>query len=139
MGKDPPDDWDQLDLFGKTPTPPRNTDPETSVEAAASVNRFHARALHVWQLRLLEHLHDQPDLRIHETLWALYNEWRRHAPSMPRVSVSGFRTRLSELVRAGYVKDSGTRALMSTGRRAIVWEITTDGAAALRLIDKRRW
>ena len=136
MSDDPP--WEQLDLFGKTPTPPRNTDPETSEEAAASVNRFHARELHVIQLKLLRRLIDRPELRTHEGLWITYNELRRDWKELPLVSISGFRTRLSELKRAGYVRDSGKRAPMSTGRNAIVWDVTMDGLAALRVIDRQR-
>ena len=42
-------------------------------------------------------------------------------------SASGIRTRRSELVHAGYVRDSGHRATLPTGRKAIVWEITLAG------------
>ena len=43
------------------------------------------------------------------------------------VSPSGLRSRLAELVRAGWVHDTGERATMSTGRRAIIWDVTDLG------------
>ena len=140
MSNDPPEppDWQQLDLFGKTPTPPRNSDPETSEQAAQSVNRFNARELHVIQLRMLVKLQERPEMRTHEGLWITYNEWRREDRDLPKVSVSGFRTRLSELKNAGYVRDSGRRAPMSTGRNAVVWDITMEGTAVIRLVYQRR-
>ena len=137
MSDDGGDDWEQLGLFA-TPTPPRRNDPETSDAAAASVNRFHARALHLIQLRMLRRLYDRPEMRTHEGLWIAYNEWRREDKELPKVSISGFRTRLSELKNASYVRDSGQRAPMSTGRMAVVWDLTMEGIDALRTIDRQR-
>jgi len=42
------------------------------------------------------------------------------------------RPRRVELVRLGYVEDSGKRRLSSWGTRAIVWAITDKGREALR-------
>lgn len=130
-------DWEQLDLFTKEPTPPRNTDPETSEEAARSVNRFNARELHVIQLKMLAKFVDRPEMRTHEGLWIAYNELRREHKRFPLVSVSGFRTRLSELKNAGYVRDSGKRAPMSTGRNAVVWTITMEGLQVVNRMNRR--
>lgn len=41
----------------------------------------------------------------------------------PRQSVSGIRTRRKELVDMGAIRDTGTRALMKTNRKAIVWTL----------------
>lgn len=99
-----------------TPTPPRATHPDTSRRAMDSVNRETAWAIHDW---VIEMLTDHPEGATHEQLWMLYVRLRPEA----RTSQSGLRTRVSELVRGGVVRDSGTRRRMSTGRQAIVWEL----------------
>jgi hypothetical protein len=50
----------------------------------------------------------------------------------PMASPSGIRSRRAELVDLELVEDSGERRLLSTGRRAIVWQITDLGRAHVR-------
>jgi hypothetical protein len=104
----------QLDIFGQEVRfVARAGDPETSWQAARSVDEFKMRELHARQIELLS-------LRpgTHEGLMSRY-ERRWDGP----ISASGFRTRMSELRDAGMVRDSGLRALIASGRRAIVWEL----------------
>lgn len=91
----------------------RSSDPNTSWQAARSIDQLKMRELHTKQLELLS-------LRpgTHEGLMMRYaRRWD------DTVSASGFRTRISELRDAGLVRDSGLRALITSGRRAIVWEL----------------
>lgn len=92
----------------------RNTDPLTSHEAAASVTTI--RKSQEFVLGLLRARGPSTD----EELWNFYVPRR---PDPVRISPSGMRTRRSELVKRGLVKDTGERRTMSTGRRAIVWGI----------------
>lgn len=125
--------WHQLDIFGgETVAHARRGDPGTSHEAARSVKPEVMRALHRAQLILLS---VEPDT--HNGLWLKY---LTHMDDMgwPTVSLSGFRTRVSELHAAAYVRDTGRRAILPTGRRATVWEITTTGRDALAAEQARR-
>lgn len=89
----------------------RLTDPETSHAAASSVSEIaHTHKIIVTLLRL-----DGP--QTDEELLLLWND--RIAK---RISPSGLRTRRSELVDRGLVRDSGSRRALSSGRKAIVWE-----------------
>lgn len=47
-------------------------------------------------------------------------------------SSSGIRTRRSELSTVGYVKETGDRIKMPSGRTAAVWSATLRGEKALR-------
>jgi hypothetical protein len=101
-----PDTFTQPELFRLT----RTGDPETSHDAAASLRDVRAS-----QRRVYELLRDYGPCT-DEELQAL----------APRdgflISPSGLRTRRHELVVLGFVKDSGRRTTMSTGRQAIIWE-----------------
>lgn len=89
----------------------RRTDPATSHEAAGSVRELTDRqravltCFHVWGPMTDEQLVD-----------------RYQRSDRPAQSPSGIRTRRSELVARGDVIDTGLKEVMSTGRRAIVWE-----------------
>ena len=88
----------------------RTTDPATSHQAAASVASLHNTQRAVYQLLAL----DGP--ATDEELLYLWHD-RMAAP----ISPSGLRTRRSELVDMGYVKDTGCRRRLESGRNAIVW------------------
>lgn len=103
------------DLFGDTPYVPkdphqlvRRTDPGTSFQAAAAV----APKLREIQKVVLEHLRAAGARGM--TDLDLQTECGDHG--------STFRTRRSELVDLGLVRDSGRR-LLQDGRKRIVWVI----------------
>lgn len=113
---------EQLDLFGGSmPLHARRGDPHTSHAAAASVRQLTIRAVHRAQLTLLAEHGDT-----HDGLWSRY-QTERAARDWPRCSVSGFRTRVSELVDLELVADSGTRVRLPSHRLAIVWQLTRAG------------
>lgn len=97
----------------------RSEDSDTSYRAACAVNRANAAAIHQW---IIEQLSEHPEGATHENLWMLYD---RLQPD-PRTSQSGLRTRVSELVRGGVVRDSERRRTLSTGRKGIVWELVPE-------------
>ena len=89
----------------------RATDPDTSWDAAASVDRPHLTTVRQGILdALLEH-------------GAMTDEqiWRAIQPLHHLTSPSGARTRRRELVVAGLVEDSGSRIKGMTGRMMILW------------------
>lgn len=87
-------------------------DPDTSHEAAASVVALTATRRAI--LDVLDTYGPCTDVDIAR----LYDG--------PPASPSGLRTRRSELVHAGRVYDSGQRARLGTGRRAVVWASASD-------------
>ena len=94
----------------------RRGDPETSHAAAASVTDLNAKQKGV--LVVLKVIGDATaDVIIRE--YSLYTR-------IPSQSESGLRTRRSELVRAGYVADTGRPADLPSGRRAIIWGVVSD-------------
>jgi hypothetical protein len=86
----------------------RTTDPETSHEAAMSVTNITPLKQEILQ-RLMTPM---TDTDLYETL---------RTGSRLIVTESGVRSRRSELVQAGLVRDTGERVKLATGRRAIVW------------------
>ena len=103
---------DQLGLFS-TEAHARRSDPVTSHLAAASLSPARLRRSQEWVLRVFDHypqLHD-------EALQARYVDL-----GLPPQSVSGIRTRRCELVDRGYLRDSGQRVRLRSGRLSIVWE-----------------
>jgi len=96
----------------------RNTDPDTSHEAAASLDDLTARRRAV--LHVLQRFGPSTDA----LLVATYETEIERGALLPRQSSSGIRTRRHELVDAGLVVDTGTRWRLSSGRNAIVWRAT---------------
>lgn len=93
----------------------RNTDPVTSDLAAESVRNVTETQWFI--LRCLKR--PRPD---HELIEA-YRAYK----TAPYASESGIRSRRAELVERGMVRDSGKRITTRTGRKAIVWELTSRG------------
>lgn len=91
----------------------RRTDPATSHAAAASLSWDSLSHAH----RVIRTLLALEGGKTDEELLLLWND--RIAE---RISASGLRTRRSELVHYGYVRDSGQRRPLESGRLAIVWE-----------------
>ena len=87
----------------------RRTDVWSSHEAASSIKRIRESQQAV--LEALTILGPMTD----EELVSRYG-------GRPQQSPSGLRTRRSELVELGVVRDSGQRRVLRSGRRAIVWE-----------------
>jgi len=93
----------------------RATDPETSHEAALSVTLTNVE-------RLQRAIFDILYLRDSMTDEEIFPEARRRLKDWTQVTESGARTRRSELVDMGMVRDSGKRRPTRSGRNAIVWE-----------------
>lgn len=104
-----------------TPTPSRATHPDTSRKAMDSINRDNAWAIHNW---IIDALTQHREGMTHEQLWEHCRSVYTGPPRSVRSSQSGLRTRVSELVRGGVVEDSGRTRTMTTGRQAIVWQLT---------------
>jgi hypothetical protein len=94
----------------------RTTDPFTSFEAAASIPDRQVRAVHRRILEALAVSGGRTDEQLGEVAEVL--GWY--------TSPSGMRTRRSELVEAGLVRDSGRRMRTRSGRRAIIWEVVAE-------------
>lgn len=104
------------------PTPvARNSDPETSHAAAASITPSALRASHEAIIELMTLIGDGTDEYI-----VFQYDLLRNLYAWPRQSQSGIRTRRNELTNAGIITDSGRRAPTVSGRLAIVWEIATN-------------
>lgn len=98
----------------------RTTDPETSHQAAASLDPVKMRAQHEYVLKLLRKPGTDFDIACR---WI--EDHKNYASQ--NYSPSGLRTRRKELVDMGKVRDSGKRVVLeATGRKAIVWERVRD-------------
>lgn len=96
----------------------RGSDPDTSHEAAESISP----RLRELQELVLDYAASQPD---GFTDIDLNRHFDTHG--------STYRTRRSELVAKGYIRDSGERRAYGangTGRRHVIWQITIDGLKA---------
>lgn len=87
----------------------RETDPVTSHQAAASV---YVRESQVKVYALLT-LGSATDGELFE----------RAINADVLISESGLRTRRKEMVDLGYVRDSGRKVVLDSGRRSIIWEV----------------
>jgi hypothetical protein len=93
----------------------RRNDPETSHEAAASIDADTLRDSQRAVLRVLTESGPLTD----EEIVGYYCSWL-NVTRLPRQSDSGIRTRRKELERLGKVQPDGTKKTAS-GRNAIVW------------------
>jgi hypothetical protein len=97
------------------------TDPATSHQAANSIDDDSVTSAQALILRILamRPMHDQ----------MLHAEYCSLACSMglPFISESGCRSRRSELVAMGKVKDTGARIKLPSGRNSIVWQTVKEG------------
>lgn len=96
----------------------RPSDPATSQEAAA---RASVRASQQYVLRVLRDYGAACDFHIS-------NIARKHRVGW---SETRLRTARAELVRKGYVVDTGNTLPTPTGRRSTIWSITVAGLEAL--------
>ena len=90
----------------------RNSDPDTSWQAANSITDINDR-----QQQVLAVLISFGPLTDHDLQVAYQNSGR------PPQSPSGLRTRRAELVDRGLVVDTGKRKTLPSGRSAILWDI----------------
>lgn len=92
----------------------RTTDPHTSHDAAESVQNMTEKReaiLHIFKVRS-----SMTDFELME----VYQEMQEFLPVQ---SESGIRTRRSELVQMGFLKDSGERKPNENGRSCVVWTL----------------
>lgn len=94
----------------------RNTDPDTSLAAAASV-----RKVTETHRRILAILLGTGPMTDEQIGFA----WRRLTDE--KISPSGLRSRRAELVKSGLVEDSGEVARTESNRATIVWRISDAG------------
>lgn len=90
----------------------RNTDPQTSHDAAKSVKDITLTKHYI--LKCL--VRARTDVELVEAYGNLKNA--------PRASESGIRSRRAELVREGYVSATGLEVKLPSGRFAKVWQVT---------------
>jgi hypothetical protein len=106
-----------MKLKGQEMPRARNTDPKTSHEAAASVKNLTRTQEYIMLL-----FKAKCELMTDEQLVAWYR-WAEANMLAPTASESGIRSRRAELVREGYLFDSGSREKLKSGRNAIVWGV----------------
>lgn len=110
------------DLYGGMipPTPiARTTDPATSHEAAATVTKLGDK-----QTAVLCIHRDNPAGITDEQLIEQYREAIDLDPAVPDQTDSGIRTRRAELVKLGWLEDTGRKGLTASGRGTIIWGLT---------------
>lgn len=90
----------------------RRSDPETSHEAAASLTQDKMTRLRLLVLDTIQRYGPMHDTDLVEIMRSRFGD---------HYSQSGIRTRRSELVAMGKVKDTGERRKLRSGRRSIVW------------------
>jgi hypothetical protein len=92
----------------------RNGDPQTSHDAAASVQEVSAAQTRLLALYALLGQMTDTQLVDNYRQMAAGGDW-------PPMSDSGIRTRRHELVQQGRVVDSGNLGVTPSGRRSILW------------------
>ena len=106
----------------------RRTDPQTSHDAAASVENLSQK-----QEAVLKVIRTFPIGLVDVGLVNAYTMLQKMPAGangvgyLPEQSESGLRSRRSELVDRGLVRDSGKRMKLPSGRKAIVWEAVETG------------
>jgi hypothetical protein len=98
----------------------RIADPVTSHWAAESITNATQVQKVILQL-LVKPMTDFDLVLAFDDLWR-----NSDLPVGLRASESGIRTRRAELVRAGLVEDSGNKATLASGRKAIIWALAPD-------------
>lgn len=93
----------------------RRTDPQTSHDAAASISEEKIRRSQQDVLRALRRVGPCDDT-------ALVSEITSHTQRYAEQRESGIRTRRKELEAANLVEYTGETTLLSSGRRAKVWQ-----------------
>lgn len=88
----------------------RNTDPQTSHDAAASVKDISLTKHYIMKCLVRA----RTDVELVEA----YNQLK----NAPKASESGIRSRRAELVREGYVVPTGLEVKLPSGRYAKVWQ-----------------
>lgn len=96
----------------------RRSDPQTSHDAADSISDIELRLRQAAVLKLFEVMGPME----HQRLIAAYTAHGLRL-GLPKQSESGIRTRCSELVSLGRVKDSGARVMLPSGRKSIIWTL----------------
>jgi hypothetical protein len=102
----------------------RTLDPSTSHQAAASILETRTTMRVILHILAKGNATDEVIGYVYDGLVA--------ADRAPMASPSGVRSRRAELVELELVEDSGERRPLSTGRRAIVWQITDKGRCHVR-------
>lgn len=100
----------------------RTTDPETSHAAAASVADIRLSQYAVLKVLGLRPATGYTD---EELVTGYQHLMLKYPKAYPLQSASGIRTRRSELVSLGLVYWEGDKRVMSTGRLARVWRVTS--------------
>lgn len=123
-------------VVNATPIPAvtaRPTDPQTSQQAAnrnGDVRRFGIRSRTAQVLRLIC---AEPTTQLRAALIVMSDDG-----SASRLE--GTRRRVSQLVQAGYIADSGRRSVNpGSDTEAIVWQATEEGRRALARLDATGW
>jgi hypothetical protein len=101
---------EQLDLFGAHA---RSTDPQTSHEAARTVNVTRGQKIVLNEFMMYHEMTDE------QLIVAL--QVRQDSCPDAKLSDSGARSRRAELVAIGILKDTGRRAKTNTGRKTTIW------------------
>ena len=94
----------------------RATDPETSKEAGLSLDQAKVTELMkvIYKMLSVAPMYDE-QLIVRYNLLREMEGWNMASPS-------GIRTRRSDLVKIGWVIDSGERKVLPSGRKSIVWK-----------------